>query len=327
MRKPDLLRFAVALACLLVLAVSAAHGQMFPNRPLRIINAFPAGSGTDLIARVVASKLSPSLGQPVVVENRPGAAGNIGAEAAAKSSPDGYTLFIGVSIVLASSRALYPNLAYDVVKDFAPVARLGSTEFVLVAHPSLPAKSIKELVALARTNAGRLNYASAGGTGSGSHLAAELFKSRTGIDLTHIGYKGGPPAVTALVGGETDLGFMTVPVSLVQINAGRLKALAVSSPKRSAVLPDVPTIAESGYPGFDVAPNYGLYVPAATPRGIVALLNAEVRKALGMKDVQERFATQGVSASSSTPEELGASLAAEIVQWAQLIKAANIHPD
>jgi len=320
-------RYFVTLTCLLAIAAPAAHGQTFPSRPLRIIDAFPAGSGVDFLARIISPKLTTGLGQPVVVENRPGAAGNIGAEVAAKSPPDGYTLFMAVSIILAANRSLYPKLGYDAVADFVPVSRVGSTVFVLVSHPSLPVRSVKELVALAKARPGQLNYASAGGSGSGSHLAGELFKSRAGINIVHIPYKGGPPAVTALVAGETEIGFMTVPVSLTQINAKRLKALAVSSLKRTPVLADVPTIAEAGYPGFDVTPTYGLYAPAGTAKDIISLLNAQVRKALDMADVRDRFATQGVVASGSTPEELGASLAAEIAQWARVIKAAGIRPD
>lgn len=316
-----------ALACLLAIAASATHGQPYPNRTLRIIDPYPAGGQGDVLARIIAPKVSESVGQPVVVENRPGLAGNIGAEVAAKSPPDGYTLFMGTTVALGPSRSLYSKLPYDAVRDFAPVTRVGAGAYVLVVHPSLPVKSVKELVALAKARPGQLNYASAGGAGSGSHLSSELFRLRAGIELMHVPYKGGPPAVVAVVSGETALGIMTVLAALGQINTGRMKALGVTSPQRMSLLPNVPTIAESGYPGFEVTPVAGLFVPAKTSKDIIARLNTEVRKVLDTSDVRERFATQGVVAGGSTPEELGAILAAEIAKWAKVIKAAGIRLD
>ena len=316
-----------ALACLLAIAASATHGQPYPNRPVRIIDPYPTGGQGDVLARIIAPKLSESLGQPVVVENRPGAAGNIGAEVAAKSPPDGYTLFMGSTVALGPSRSLYPKLAYDAVRDFAPITRVGSGTYVLIAHPSLPVRSVKELVALAKAKPSQLNYASAGGAGSGSHLTSELFKMRAGVDIVHVPYKGGPPALTAVVSGETAIGVTTIVSAVGQINAKRLKALGVTSPQRSALLPDVPTIAESGYPDFEVLPVAGLFAPARTPREIIVLLNTEVRKAVDMPDVRKSFSMQGVTASSSTPEELAAFLAAEIEKWAKVIKAAGIRVD
>lgn len=316
----------IALAGLVAITASTANGQAFPNRPLRIIDAFPAGGAGDVIARIIGPKLTETLGQPIVVENRPGAGGNIGAEVAAKAPPDGYTIFMGVSVVLAPSRSLYSKLPYDALRDFAPVARVGSGAYLLASHPSLPVKSVKELVALGKARPGQLNYAS-GGVGSGQHLAGELFKSRVGINLTHVAYKGGPPAVVAVASGESEIGFMTVTSGLGQVNAGRLRALGVSSPKRLPTLPNVPTIAEAGYPGFDVTPVFGLYVPAATPKEIIETLNAAVRKAVDAPDIREKLAAQAVVAGSSTPEELGKILAAEIAQWAQVIRAAGIRVD
>jgi tripartite-type tricarboxylate transporter receptor subunit TctC len=315
------------LACLFAIAASGAHGQTYPNRPLRIIDPYPAGGQGDVLARIIAPKVSESIGQPVVVENRPGLAGNIGAEVAAKSPPDGYTLFMGTTVALGPSRSLYSKLPYDAIRDFAPVTRVGAGAYVLVVHPSLPVKSVKELVALAKARPGQLDYASAGGAGSGSHLSSELFRQRAGIDLAHVPYKGGPPAVVAVVSGETALGIMTVLAALGQINTGRMRALGVTSLQRMSLLPHVPTIAESGYPGFEVTPVAGLFVPAKTPKDIIARLNTEVRKALDMSDVRERFAAQGVVAGGSTPEELGAILAAEIEKWAKVIKAAGIRVD
>ncbi len=316
-----------ALACLFAIAASGAHGQTYPNRPLRIIDPYPPGGQGDVLARIIAPKVSESVGQPVVVENRPGLAGNIGAEVAAKSPPDGYTLFMGTTVALGPSRSLYSKLPYDAIRDFAPVTRVGAGAYVLVVHPSLPVKSVKELVALAKARPGQLDYASAGGAGSGSHLSSELFRQRAGIDLTHVPYKGGPPAIVAVVSGETALGVMTVLAALGQINTGRMRALGVTSLQRMSLLPDVPTIAESGYPGFEVTPVAGLFVPARTPKDIIARLNTEVRKVLDSSDVRERFAAQGVVAGGSTPEELGAILAAEIEKWAKVIKAAGIRVD
>jgi len=316
----------IAAACLLAIAATA-QAQGYPNRSVRIIDAFPAGGAGDVLARIMIPRLSAALGQPVVMDNRPGAGGNIGAEVAAKAPPDGYTLFMGVTVVLAPSRSLYSKLPYDALKDFAPVTRVGSGAYVLAAHPSLPVKSIKELVALAKARPGQVNYASAGGNGSGAHLCAELFKMRAGVNIVHIPYKGGPPAVTAVVAGEAETGFMTVTAGLGQIQSGRMRAIAVTSTQRTPLLPDVPTIAESGYPDYEVTPVFGLYVPTGTPRDIIARLNADARKVLDTSEVRERFAQQGVVAAASTPEELGAKLAAEIAQWARVIKTAGIKLD
>jgi len=313
-----------ALTVLIAIGSTAAVAQTYPNRPIRIIDAFPAGGAGDVIARIIGPHLSSLLGQSVVIENRPGAAGNIGADVAAKSAPDGYTLFMGVTVVLAPSRTLYPKLPYDALKDFAPVGRVGSSAYVLVVHPSLPVNSIKELVALARSKPGQINYAS-GGVGSGQHLAGELFRIRASIDLAHVAYKGGPPAVVAVASGETAVGFMTVPAGLAQINAGRLKVLATSGKQRTPALANVPTIAESGYPDYDVTPVFGLFVQAATPKNIITQVNGELRKVVELAEVKERFVAQGVVAGGSTPEELGTILATEIAQWAKLIKTAGIH--
>ena len=316
-----------ALAGLLALQACFAGAQGYPARPIRIVDAFPPGGAGDVLARIMLPRLSAGLGQPVVMDNRPGAGGNIGAEIAARSAPDGYTLFMGVTVVLAPSRSLYSKLSYDALKDFAPVTSVGSGAYVLAAHPSLPVKSVKELVALAKARPGQVNYASAGGNGSGAHLCAELFKIRAGVNIVHIPYKGGPPAVTAVVAGEAETGFMTITAGLGQIQAGRMRALAVTSAQRAPLLPDIPTFAESGYPDYNVTPVFGLYVPTGTPRDIIARLNSEARKVLESTEVRERFTAQGVVATGSTPEELGAILAAEIAQWAQVIKTAGIRLD
>ena len=316
----------VALACVLAIAASAALAQAYPNKPVRVIDAFPAGGAGDVIARIMAPRLTEVLGQPVVVENRPGAGGNIGAEFAARAAPDGYTMFMGVTSVLAPSRSLYPKLPYDALRDFAPVSRAGSGAYMLVAHPSLPVRSVKDLVALAKANPGQLKYAS-GGVGSGQHLAGEFFRSRTGTNLTHVAYKGGPPAVIAVTSGESEIGFVTVTSGLGQVNARRMRALAVTSPRRMAALPNVATVAESGYPGFEITPVFGFYAPVATSKDIVAQLNAAIRKVIDMSEIRERFAAQAVEPAASTPAELGAILASEIALWAKVIKAGGIRID
>ncbi len=313
----------VGLVVLVPLAAPDASAQGFPTRPVRIIDAFPAGGAGDVIARILSPRLGEAIGQTVIVENRPGAGGNIGAEVAAKAPADGHTMFMGVSVVLAPSRSLYANLPYDALRDFMPVSRVGTGAYLLASHPSLPVKSVKDVVALARAKPGALNYAS-GGIGSGQHLAGELFKSRTGIALTHVAYKGGPPAVAAVAAGESEIGFMTVTAGLGQVNAGRLRALGVTSPQRLPTMPNVPTIAESGYPGFEVTPIFGLYVPTGTPKEVIATLNAAARKTVDNAEVRDRLAAQAVVAGSSTPEELGRSLAEEIAQWTKVIKAAGI---
>ncbi|MCX7199074.1 MAG: tripartite tricarboxylate transporter substrate binding protein [Proteobacteria bacterium] len=313
----------VGLVVLVPLAAPDASAQGFPTRPVRIIDAFPAGGAGDVIARILSPRLGEAIGQTVIVENRPGAGGNIGAEVAAKAPADGHTMFMGVSVVLAPSRSLYANLPYDALRDFMPVSRVGTGAYLLASHPSLPVKSVKDVVALARAKPGALNYAS-GGIGSGQHLAGELFKSRTGSALTHVAYKGGPPAVAAVAAGESEIGFVTVTAGLGQVNAGRLRALGVSSPQRLPTMPNVPTIAESGYPGFEVTPIFGLYVPTGTPKEVIAALNAAVRKTVDNAEVRDRLAAQAVVAGSSTPEELGRSLAEEIAQWTKVIKAAGI---
>jgi tripartite-type tricarboxylate transporter receptor subunit TctC len=315
--------FAAVLAASLTGYVAGVGAQAYPNRAIRIIDAYPPGGAADFQARTMAPKLSAAVGQSVVVENRPGAGGNVGAEVAAKSPPDGYTLFIGLTSAIAPSVTLYPKLAYDPMKDFLPVSRVGQGVYVFVSHPSLPVKSVKDVIALAQSHPGRLNYASSG-NGSGPHLAGELFKARTGVNLVHVPYKGGPPSVTAVISGETEIGFMSVASASAQIKAGKLRAIGVTTPRRIAAMPDVPTIVESGVPGYEVVPTFGIYVPSGTPKDIVSILNAEFRKIVGMQDVRERFATQGLEAMASTPEELSKVLAAEIALWAKVIKDAGI---
>lgn len=318
------LRLAAALACLVALGALPANAQTFPNRQLRIIDGYTPGGATDVLARTVAQKLTVTVGQPVVVENRSGAGSNIGANAVAKSAPDGYTMFVGSVGTLATSRSLYPKLPYDVLTDLAPVTRVGTGMYVLVANPSLPVKSVKDLVDLAKTTPGQVNYASSG-PGSSTQLCVELLRRRAGINLTQIVYKGAGDFVTAIMRGDVAFGCISVTAVKGQIDSGLLRALAVTGTKRAAALPEVPTVAESGYPGFDMALTIGFFVPAATPRGVVARLNSEVRKVLDMEDVREHFALQGIESSGSSPEELGAIMAREVTQWTEVIKSSGIH--
>jgi tripartite-type tricarboxylate transporter receptor subunit TctC len=317
---------AISLALLLPLRIHEATAQQYPARTIRIIDAYPPGGASDFLARTMAVKLSSAVGQSVVVENRPGAGGNVGAEVAAKSPPDGYTLFIGLSSALAPSVTLYPKLGYDPLKDLVPVSRVGEGVYVFVSHPSLPVKSVKELIALAKSQPGRLNYATAG-SGSGPHLAGELFKSKTGTDLVHVPYKGGAPSVTAVISGETALGIMSLTAALPQIKAAKLRPLAVSTARRTPALSVVPTLAESGVAEYVVVPTFGIYAPAGTSHEVVAQLNAQMRKILAMADVRERFATQGVESMPSTPAELSKTLAAEVELWAGVIRQAGIRAE
>ena len=308
---------------LFALGTSLACAQAYPDRAIRIVDAFPPGGAADYLARVIGPKITANLGRQIVVENRPGAGGTIGAASVVKSPPDGYTLFMASLTSITAAPSLYAKLPYDVTKDLAPIGRVGAGMNVVASHPSLPVKSIKELIALAKARPGELKYGS-GGVGSGNHLSGEMFKSVTGTDMQHVAYKGSPPAVTAVISGECELGFMSTAAALTQIKAGRLRALAVTGAKRDPALPQIPTVRESGYPGYEVALTFGLFAPAGTPREIIMLLNSEVGKALAMADVQERFATQGFTATPSTPEELGAAVKAETEQWAKVIKAAGI---
>ncbi|MCC6535584.1 MAG: tripartite tricarboxylate transporter substrate binding protein [Burkholderiales bacterium] len=313
----------IVLPVLLALGASGACGQGYPDRPIRIIDGFPPGGAADYLARVLGPKLTASLGQPIVVENRSGAGGTIGAASVAKSPPDGYTLFMASLVAMTASESLYSKLPYDAVRDLAAVTRVASGMVTLVVHPSLPVRSVKELVALAKARPGELKFAS-GGVGSGNHLAGELFRLTTGIEVQHIAYKGGPAAATAVVTGECELAFMSTAAGLGQIKAGRVRAIAVTGATRDPALPQVPTVKESGYPAYEVPLDFGLFAPAGTPREVVARLHAEVGKALALADVQERFAVQGFVVAPSKPEELAAIVRADVTQWARVVKAAGI---
>jgi tripartite-type tricarboxylate transporter receptor subunit TctC len=310
-------RWAFVAAALLA---GVAHAQ-YPVKPLRMIVPFPPGGGTDAMARVLAPKLGEGLGQSVVIENRGGAGATIGTEVAAKSAPDGYTLFL-MTVTNTVSMSLYPNLKFDLVRDFTPITKLATTPHVLVVHPSLPVRTVKELVALAKARPGTLVYSSSG-TGSVSHLAGEYFGFLTGTKMLHVPYKGGGPSVTALVSGEVAVGFATMPSVLAQVKSGRLRGIAMTTAQRSAALPQLPTVAESGIANFDVGSWYGLSLPAGAPRDIVARVHDVTHKALAFPDVKEKLGAAGFEVLLSTPEQFGDFVRVEVERWGKVVKASG----
>lgn len=308
--------------------VWAASGSddSYPSKVIRLVNAFPPGGSTDYMARLIGAKLTERFGQSVIVENRTGAGGNIAAEAVARAKPDGYTLLVGSLVPLTSSRSLYPKLGYDLLKDFSYISRLATSANLLLAHPSIPAKSVAELMALARSKPKAMHYGS-GGVASLGQLAMELLQRRAGVELVHVPYKGAAPFLVALAVGEVDIGFIGVAASIPLLQAKRVKALAVSTAKRLRTLPDVPTVAESGFPGFDVPSGFGIFAPAGIPAAVVKLLNIEIRNILQMDDVRAKFAAQALEAVGSAPDEFRAIVEAETAQWARVIKDARITVD
>ncbi len=316
--KVPCLAVAMALA-----APCAASAQDYPSRPVVLVSPFPPGGSVSLVARVVAEKMSETLGQSIVVENRGGAGGTIGARYVAKSAADGYTLLLGYTGTLAIGPSLYTNAGFEPRKDFAAVGRIGSAPTMLVVHPSLPVHSVGELIAYAKANPGKLNYGSAG-IGTVGHLAGELFGSMAGIELTHVPYKGTGPAITDLLGGHIPMMFTPIPTAHGQAESGLLRALAVTSAQRSSLLPDLPTVAESGLPGYEAALRYGLVAPAGTPRAIVERLNKELRLALAAEDVRQRLAADGAEVLPSTPEEYAADIDREEATWSKVVNALGL---
>ena len=302
---------------------STGSGQAFPSKPIRIVVPYPPGGPIDIVTRPLAQKLNEGMNNPVVVDNRGGANGIIGIDNVAKSPADGYSLIVGSAGSFAINPNVYAKLPFDVIKDFTPVSLFVTVPELLVVHPSLPVKSVRELVALAKARPRQLNYGSSG-TGGTPHLAVELLKQAAGMDIIHVPYKGMGPATMDLLGGQVQLVFADLPVLLPHAKSGRLRALAVSTPKRSANLPEVPTMAESGYPKIDIKNWYALFVPAATPKNVVATLNAETVKVVARADMKAFVQDQGGVATSSAPEELGALLRAELAMWAKVVKAAGI---
>ena len=314
------------IACFLACAVSPAFAQNYPTKPVRFIVPFAPGGGSDLVARTVAQKLTEALGQTVVVDNRTGAAGSIGAELAAKSPPDGHTLLLGSNGPLAINPHLYPKLPYDAERDFAPVALVTVMPFLLVTHPALPVRSVKELVALAKSRPGQLNYGSPG-NGSTTHLANELLKSMTGISIAHVPYKGVAPAATDLISGQTQMMSGDLSTLLPHVKSGRMRAIAVTSARRSSLLPDMPTIAESGVPGYEASGWFGVLVPAATPAAIVERLNTATVKGLAAADARDRLGALGGEVAGGSPAQFGAYVRQESAKWGKVIRAIGLKAD
>ncbi|HYH43184.1 MAG TPA: tripartite tricarboxylate transporter substrate binding protein [Burkholderiales bacterium] len=317
------LRYPHVVLALLAFLAASAHAQPYPAKPLRLVVPFAAGGGSDLVARTVAQKLTEALGQPVVVDNRAGAAGTIGAEIVAKSPPDGHTLLMGSSGPLAINPSLYAKLPYDAARDFAPVALVTVMPFMIVTHPSLPAQSVKELVALARSRPGELNYGSPG-NGSTTHLATELLKAMTGIRITHVPYKGVAPAATDLISGQVQVLTGDLSTLLPHVRSGRMRGIAVTSLRRSSLLPGMPTVAESGVAGYDATGWFGVLVPAATPAPVVERLNAAIVKGASSPDARERLAALGGEVASGSPAEFAAYVRSEAAKWGKVIRTIGV---
>jgi len=313
--------------CIVLLFAAAvlgsAQAQEYPTRPITLIVPFPPGGSTSVVARIVAERLSATLGQQIIVDNRGGAGGTIAARAFVGAPPDGYTLFLGYTGTIAIAPSMYPNAGFDPRKDFAPIGRIGSAPAVLVVHPSFPVRSTAELIALAKEKPGFVNFGSAG-VGSLTHIAAELFASMAGVKLMHIPYKGSGPVLSDLLGGHIPMSFTPIPVAHGPVAAGMLRALAVTSAKRTALLPEVPTVAETGLAGYEAVLRYGLLAPKGTPRPIVERLNKELRAALQSEEVLKRLASEGVEPLPSTPEEYAADIDQEEAKWSAIVKAAGI---
>ena len=315
----------LATACA-ALTAAAADAQTYPNKSIRFVVPFPPGGIADVMARVFGQKFTDTWSQPVFIENRAGAGGNIGADIVAKSPPDGYTLVMGSIGTHAVNVSLFSKMPYDPVRDFAPVALAIEADGLLVLHPSVPVKTLKDLIALSRARPGQLVYASAG-NGTAAHLAGELFKSMAKVDIVHIPYKGNVPAITDLVGGQTSMLFATLPTVLPLAKAGKLHALAVTGAQRNPATPEVPTMAESGLPGFEVTNWIGVFAPAGTPADIVAKLNSEIMRIMRLPDVQSRLANEGAKFKPTTPNEFAAFVKAEIAKWGKVIRDSGARVD
>jgi tripartite-type tricarboxylate transporter receptor subunit TctC len=313
------------LAAAVLLASTTAAAQPYPSKPVKIVVPFPAGGIADIYARMIGARAGEAWGQPVVVENRTGAGGNIGADAVAKSAPDGHTLVMGSFGTHAVNVSLFATMPYDPVRDFAPIALVLEAEGLLVVHPSVPAQSVLDLIAYGRAHPGRLTFASAG-MGTASHLAGELFKTMARVDMTHVPYKGNVPAITDLLAGQTSLLFATMPTVLPHARAGKLRALATIGAVRSAAAPELPTVAET-MPGFEVNNWIGLFAPAGTPAEIVRKWNAEVNRYMQMSEIKQRLITEGARFTPTTPEEFGAFVKSEIAKWAPVVKASGARVD
>ena len=315
----------VLIACCAVVCSATALAQ-YPAKPVRLVVPFPAGGPTDIVGRTIGQKLNETLGQPVIVDNRAGAGGVTGTEQVAKAPPDGYTVLLGSISGLAVAMSLYPNRGYDSLRDLAPVTQAVTVTNILVVHPSLPVRNVRELLALARAKPGALNYASSG-SGTVTHLAGELFKTLGHVNIVHVPFKGGAPALTALMSGEVQMSYENSLIVVPHIKAGKLRALAVTGTQRSKLMPELPTIAEGGLPGYAASGWYGFVVPAAVPKDVVARLTADIARILRMPDVVERLSGQGAEPVGGTAEQFGAFIRSEIEKWTALVKTANMKAD
>ena len=312
-------------AALYVATPVPVSAQTYPAKPIRFIVGFPPGGATEFIARLIGQKLTQSMGQQVIIDNRPGAAGNLGIELAARAAPDGYTLLL-VAPNITISPSLYKKLAYDTMKDFAPIARVAAVPMVIVTPGNLPTATLKDFIALAKAKPGGLNYASSG-VGTSLHLAAELFKLQAGVNLVHVAYKGSSLAMNDVISGQVHALFIGIPAPAPHIKTGRLRGLAVIAPQRSMTLPEVPTAAEAGMPNLEVTTWYGVFAPAGTPRAIVTKLNHEINQAMQAGDVKEKLAAQSTDAVIGTPEDFGAYVKKEVAKWAEVVRKAGIQPE
>lgn len=304
-------------------AIPAVRAAEYPVRPIRVIVPFPAGGNADILARIMAQKMSEAWKQNVVVDNRAGAAGIIGAEAVAKSAPDGYTLLMGTTGTQTTNPAVYSKLPYDSLRDFAPVSNFADSPFLLVAHPSLPVRTVKEVIALAKARPGQLHYASFG-PGSSAHLVGEMLRSTTRIEIVHVAYKGGPPALADLIGGHIEMMFNLLPIVVPHVKSGRLRAIAVTASKRAPALPDVPTFAEAGIPDFEAGSWYGVLAPAGTPKEIIAKLSSEISRILSLADVRQRLAAEGAEPIGNTPEQFAEQIRRDLARWAKIARDARV---
>ena len=317
---------ALGVALGVLLSGQFALAQTFPSKPIRLVVPYAPGGPNDIFARLIARKASETIGQQMIVDNRPGGSGIIGAELVARAAPDGYTLLVPGAAMLSMNTFLLKNLPYDPLKDFAPVSLLVSSPFILVTHPSLPVKDVQELIAHARAKPGQLNFASVG-AGGATRLAAELFKIMTGTDIVHVPYNGGGLALTSVLAGETQLYFTSIAPALPFVKEGKLRGIAVTSSRRTAVAPQFPTIAESGLPGYETGQWFAIVAPAATPKLLITLLNAEIVKAINAADSRKRIVELGADPIASTPDELNAHVRSETAKWGKVIKAAGIKPE
>jgi tripartite-type tricarboxylate transporter receptor subunit TctC len=324
MSKEPVTRAATAALALLLLCAATSRAQQYPSKPIRVIVPFGPGGPSDFLIRNIGQKLTEAWGQQVIVDHRLGANGVVGAELTARAAPDGYTLGMATNGTHGINASLFAKLPFDTVKDFAPITRFGFAPYLLIAHPSLPARGVKELIALARTRPGEITWSFGG---SPSQLSAELFKKMAGVNVIVVPYKGNAPAVMAVLSGEVSLSFGNIAQSVPQVKAGRLRALAVASLQRSAIMPDVPTVAESGLPGFEGGAWYGLLAPAATPRAIVDRLNGEIVRILKLPDIQQRLRNEAYDIYGDTPEQFAAAIRAEVAKWAPIVKQAGLRAE